>query len=84
MFGKVNFSKNNHVQGFLIPTSAIIGNNDKTQVYVVKNGKAVLQSIVTSNNIGNKTIVTSGLIENDSVVINGFINLFDGANVTVK
>lgn len=84
MFGKVYFSNNKQVQGFLIPTSAIISNQDKAQVYVVKNGKAVLQPIVTSINVDNKTIVTSGLNEDDIVVINGFINLFDGANVTVK
>lgn len=84
MFGKVYFSKNNQVQGFLIPTSAIISNEAKAQVYVVKNGKAVLKSIETSRNVGNKTILTSGLNETDIIVVNGFINLFDGANVTVK
>jgi hypothetical protein len=49
----------------------------------VKNGKAVLQTITTSKNSGNKTIVTNGLNENDIIIINGFINLFDGANVTL-
>jgi hypothetical protein len=32
----------------------------------------------------NKAIVLSGLNEGDVIVTNGFINLFDGANITVK
>lgn len=84
MFGKVFFSENQQEQGILIPTSAIINNENKAQVYVVKSGKAVLQAIKTSKNIGNKTVVSGGLNENDVIVTNGFINLFDGANITTK
>ncbi|MEN9447993.1 MAG: hypothetical protein RJA25_1283 [Bacteroidota bacterium] len=83
MFGKVNFGESTQEKGILIPSSAIIESTDKIQVYVVKNGKAVLQTITTSKNSGNKTIVTNGLNENDIIIINGFINLFDGANVTL-
>jgi hypothetical protein len=50
----------------------------------VKNGKAVLQTITTSKNSGNKTIVTNGLSEGDMIVTNGFINLFENANVLIK
>ena len=34
--------------------------------------------------IQNKAVVSIGLNEGDVIVTNGFINLFDGANVTVK
>ena len=84
MFGKVNLSESEQEQGILIPTSAIIEENGIAKVYVVKNGKAVLQSITTSITIGNKTLVSSGLKENDIIVTNGFINLFDNANITTK
>jgi membrane fusion protein (multidrug efflux system) len=50
----------------------------------MKNGKAVLQNITISKKIQNKAVVLSGLNEGDVIVTNGFINLFDGANVTVK
>ena len=84
MFGKVNLSESEQEQGILIPTSAIIEENGIAKVYVVKNGKAVLQSITTSITIGNKTLVSSGLKENDIIVTNGFINLFDNANIITK
>ena len=58
--------------------------NGIAKVYVIKNGKAVLQSITTTKTIGNKTLVSSGLKENDIIVTNGFINLFDGANISIK
>jgi membrane fusion protein (multidrug efflux system) len=50
----------------------------------VKNGKALLQNITISKKIQNKAVVSNGLNEGDVIVTNGFINLFDGANVTVK
>ena len=84
MFGKVSLSESKQEQGILIPTSAIIEENGIAKVYVIKNGKAVLQAITTSKTIGNKTLVSSGLNENDIIVTNGFINLFDGANISIK
>lgn len=84
MFGKVTISERQQERGILIPTSAIIEDNGTTRVYLVNQGKAVLQTIITSRNIGNKTVVSGGLNENDVIVINGFINLFDGAKITTK
>ena len=84
MFGKVNLSSTSQEQGILIPSSAIIEENGITKVYIVKNGKAVLQTITTSKNIGNKTLISSGLKENDIIVTNGFINLFENANILIK
>ena len=84
MFGKVNLSESEQEQGILISTSAIIEENGIAKVYVVKNGKAVLQTIISSKTIGNKTLVSNGLIENDIIVTNGFINLYDGANISIK
>lgn len=84
MFGKVSLSETKQEQGMLIPTSAIMEENGIAKAYVVKSGKAVLQTITTSKTIGNKTLVSSGLATGDIVVTNGFINLFDGANITIK
>ncbi len=84
MFGKVNLSSTSQEQGILIPLSAIIEENGIEKVYIVTNGKAVLQTITASKNTGNKTVVINGLKEGDVIVTNGFINLFDGVNVTIK
>lgn len=84
MFGKVSLKNEMSGKGIVIPSSDIQGTENQPQVYVVKNGKAVLQNITISKKIQNKAVVSNGLNEGDVIVTNGFINLFDGANVTVK
>ena len=84
MFGKVLLKSEMSGKGIIIPSSAIQGTENQPQVYIVKNGKAVLKNITISNKIQNKAIVSNGLNEGDVIVTNGFINLFDGANVSVN
>lgn len=84
MFGKVNLKSENQKTGIIIPASAIVGSSSQPQVYKVKNGKALLNSISIAQRIKNKIVVAKGLEEGDVIVTNGFINLFDNANVTVK
>ena len=69
---------------FLPIREAIQGTDKQPQVYVVKNGKALLQNITISKKTQNKAVVSNGLNEGDVIVTNGFINLFDEANVIVK
>ncbi|MFZ7166112.1 MAG: efflux RND transporter periplasmic adaptor subunit [Bacteroidota bacterium] len=84
MFGKVNLKNVTQEKGIIISSSAIVGSEDQPQVYLIKNGKAILQNIVISKKIQNKSVVSSGLKTGDVIVTNGFINLFDGANVIAK
>lgn len=84
MFGKVLLKSETSGKGIVIPSSAIQGTDNQPQVYVLKNGKAILQNITISKKIQNKAVVSNGLNAGDVIVTNGFINLFDGANVTVK
>ncbi len=84
MFGKVNLKNATQEKGIIIPASAIVGTANQSQVYLIKNGKSVLQNITISKKTQNKAVVSNGLNEGDVIVTNGFINLFDGANVTVK
>ncbi len=84
MFGKVQMKSSDSENHIIIPASAIVGSNIQPQVYLVKNGKSVLQNITLANRIQNKVIVSAGLVAGDIIVTNGFINLFDGANVTLN
>ncbi len=84
MFGKVLLKNNTSEMGIIIPSSAIQGTDNQPQVYIVKNRKAVLKNITISKKVQNKAIVSNGLNKGEVIVTNGFINLFDGANVTVK
>lgn len=87
MFGKVlpiaiGLKNDSEVKYIIIPASSILGTNIQPQVYMVKDGKAVLQNIIISSRFKNKVVVSSGLVQGDVIITNGFINLFDGANVT--
>lgn len=84
MFGKVNLKEKSKKQGIIIPSSSINNEGGSAQVYLVKNGKAVLQSITVSKVIGNNSVISTGLNSGDLLVTNGFINLFEGANVEVN
>lgn len=84
MFGKVLIKNEMPEKDLVFSSAALQGNVNQPQVYVVKNGKAVLQNIVVANRTKDKAVVSSGLTEGDIIVTNGFINLFDGANVSVK
>ena len=84
MFGKLNLKNDTPEQGIVLPASVIVGSESQPQVYLVKNGKAILQNITISKKFENKVAVSAGLKEGDVIVTNGFINLFDGANVTIK
>lgn len=84
MFGKVNLENASQEMGIIIPASAMFGTAIQPQVYLIKNGKSVMQNITISKNIQNKVVVSSGLKEGDVIVTNGFINLYDGANIIVK
>lgn len=84
MFGKVNLENASQEMGIIIPASAMVGTAIQPQVYLIKNGKSVMQNITISKNTQNKVVVSSGLKEGDVIVINGFINLYDGANIIVK
>ncbi len=89
MFGKAlpmanGIKSEDEKKSIIIPASAIVGTNIQPQVYLVKNGKAMLQNITTSTRFQNKVKVSGGLTEGDVIITNGFINLFDGANVTIS
>lgn len=84
MFGKVFLLNEKSEKGIIIPSSAIQGTTSQPQVYLIQNGQAVLQNIDVSQRIGNKAIVSKGIKEGDLLITNGFVNLFDGANVSIQ
>jgi RND family efflux transporter MFP subunit len=84
MFGKLQWKEGSQEKGLVISTAAITGSAARPQVYVVRDGKAVLQAVTLSGKFQNKTVVAGGLREGDVIVTSGLINLFEGANVAVQ
>jgi RND family efflux transporter MFP subunit len=84
MFGKVLISEAIYGEGLLLPASAIVGSDIEPQVYVVKNNKAMLQHITIGQRTKNGVVVKDGVVAGDVVITGGFINLSDGAVVSIK
>lgn len=84
MYGKADISTGENSRKIVVPASAMVGTSLQPQVYIVRNGKAVLQNITVAERRGNSIIVSEGLRENDLIVISGFVKLYDGASVNIK
>lgn len=82
-FVQVNLSKGDTRNALMIPRDAIVSSVKAPSVYIVADGKARLQRIVTGNNYGGYLEVLEGLKDNDIVVVNGQINLMDGSKVSI-
>lgn len=84
MFGKVLISEIHNKDGLVIPASAIVGSDIEPKVYLIKNNKAILQSISIGQRLTNEVVVKDGLNAGDIIITGGFINLFNGAAVEIK
>ena len=84
MFGKVLITETHKNDALVIPSSAIVGSDIEPKVYVIKNNKAVLQSISIGQRLTNQVVVKEGLNAGDIIVTGGFINLSNGTVVTIK
>jgi membrane fusion protein (multidrug efflux system) len=81
MFGRFTIAYEHHDNALLIPTAALIDEDDETSVYVVNDGAVVRRSIETGLENGATIEILGGLNENDSVVVVGHSNLRDGSKV---
>jgi membrane fusion protein, multidrug efflux system len=69
---------------FTMPQAAILRDDKSSFVYLLKNGKAIKQYVVTGKMLGGHAwIVTSGLKNGDTVITSGNIRIHDGSRVTV-
>lgn len=84
MFGKIKMEKANAKGMFSIPASAIVGSDRDPKVYLITDGKAKIHPISIAKRVQDKAYIGSGLNDGDQIVIGGFINLFDGANISIN
>jgi multidrug efflux system membrane fusion protein len=67
-----------------LPESAVQPGQDKPFVYVVRDGKAVMQPVQISRQIGDLVVLSKGLSAGEQVVVDVPYALTDGAAVQVK
>ena len=83
MFVNVDITLASQKNVTVIPTSAVIYENDKNVVYKVVDNKAFAVDVQTGLTNENVTEVTSGLKEGEIIVIAGMNNLSDSTEVTI-
>ena len=67
-----------------VPKSAIAQRDGKSVVFVVKDGRVVLQAVTTGAEMGDRVEVKQGLAGGETVIIRGAENFLDGSRVKVK
>ena len=68
----------------MLATNAVMMEEGRAEVYLVKDGKAARRAVSTGTHVGDRLEITHGLAPGDVVVTAGFIDLRDGANVVVQ
>jgi len=84
MYGSVSLVNSKSVTALAIPRKALVGSSKNPQVYVIRNGKAVLTSFNAGTSDGEYIEVISGLSKTDKIVIKGQVNLQNNSNVKTK
>lgn len=84
MYGSVSLVNSKSITALSIPRKALVGSSKNPQVYVIRNGKAVLTSFNAGTSDGEYIEVISGLSKTDKIVIKGQVNLQNNSNVKTK
>lgn len=83
MFARISILVAEHKGAMIIPEQAVIPKGTDSFVYVVRDGKAVLQKIDVGTRQPGTIEVLSGLSPQEQVVITGLMTLRDGTDVKV-
>jgi multidrug efflux pump subunit AcrA (membrane-fusion protein) len=70
-------------QAIILPTAAIVEENDEAFIYIIKDDKAVKTEIDIQETQSDQTAVKGEVKEGDLVVTNGHLTLSDGDKVNV-
>ena len=81
MFGRFSITYEEHADALVLPTAALIDEDDESAVYVVRNGEVVRRIVETGIRSDGKVEILDGLTEADVVVVVGHSNLRDGSKV---
>ncbi len=85
MYGSVSLISSQQKTALAIPRKALVGSSKQPQVYVVRNGKALLTSFNAGTSDSDFIEVIGRIKASDKIVTKGQVNLQHNANVkTVK
>ena len=67
-----------------LPETSVQPGQDRQFVYLVKDGKAVMQPVQVSRQIGNLVVVSKGVSAGDQVVVDVPFSLTDGSAIQIR
>jgi len=83
MFARVNIRYDSRLDTLLVDRDAIVTQNDESAVFVIKEGLAQRQPVITGHVMGDAVEILQGLAEGDEVVVTGQGGLREGATVRI-
>ncbi|WP_277631841.1 efflux RND transporter periplasmic adaptor subunit [Avrilella dinanensis] len=83
MYGNAYFGDSQLTNLLVVPRAAFVGSVSSNQIFVHKDGKAVLTKVVSGRTFGEYVEIVSGLEKGTEVIVSGQINLTDGATVEI-
>src|SRR5690606_20551143 len=83
MYGNAYCGDSQLANVLVIPRTAFVGSVSSNQVFVHKDGKAVLTKVVSGRTFGEYIEVISGVEKGAQVITSGQINLIDGTAVEI-
>lgn len=81
MFGRFTIAYESHPHALVIPSVALLDDEEQTTVYVVSNDQVVRRIVETGIEAGDTIEIIGGLSEEEQVVIVGQGGLHDGSRV---
>jgi membrane fusion protein (multidrug efflux system) len=81
MFGRFTIAYEKHADALVIPSNALLDEDNETTVYVVQNDAVVRRSVKIGIEEGGRVEILDGLVDNDQVVVVGHSGLRDGSKV---
>lgn len=83
MYGTANFGGQSSANIFTVPRTAFVGNVSSGEVFVEKDGKAILTKVVAGRIFGEYVEILSGLEKGQKVVTSGQINLTNESAIEI-
>lgn len=83
MYGTAKFGSEQMVSALVVPREAFVGSISSNQIFVAKDGKAVLTEVVSGRSFGNYVEILSGINKGDKVITTGQINLTNGTAIEI-
>jgi membrane fusion protein (multidrug efflux system) len=81
MFGRFTIAYEKHANALVIPTNALLDEDQETTVYVVQNESVVRRVVQTGIKEKGRVEILGGLQDDDQIVVVGHAGLRDGSKV---